>query len=222
MARRRKPKQLDLFDMRKMGLEHDHFERWLRNQGFAHVAGIDEAGRGPLAGPVLAAAVILPAGSRIKGLTDSKRLSDAKRRELYVKIRDKAIAIGVGRAEPAEIDRMNILQATMQSMRRAVDALQQQPDYLLVDGITPIPTVLPQRTLVKGELRSISVAAASIIAKVERDDIMLEMDKLYPDYGFARHKGYGTEAHLLALRQHGVCPIHRKTYRQISDLRQRL
>jgi len=221
MARRKKSQQLALFDMKGLGLDTQHFERWLRNQGYSNVAGIDEAGRGPLAGPVVAAAVILPLNSRIQGVTDSKRLTDNKRRQLFEKIHQRARSIGVGIADPEEIDRLNILQATMQAMRRAVDALEPIPDFLLVDGNTPIPTALPQRTLVKGEMRSISIAAASIIAKVTRDNMMLKLDEEFPQYGFAQHKGYGTAAHLRALREHGVCAVHRRSYRQVFDLDER-
>lgn len=193
------------------------FERRLQQQGYRVVAGIDEAGRGPLAGPVLAAAVVLPECFDLPGLTDSKKLSAAARQRLFPLIRQQAVAVGVGLASAAEIDRCNILQATLKAMQRAVGRLGLAPDYLLVDGITPLPTSIPQQTLKKGDSRSLSIAAASVIAKVVRDRLMVHYDRCYPDYGFAGHKGYGSAAHRRAIAECGPCPIHRTSFRGVRE-----
>lgn len=193
------------------------FERRLQRQGYKVVAGIDEAGRGPLAGPVLAAAVVLPEHFELPGLTDSKKLSPVARERLYPLIRQQALAVGIGLASPAEIDQINILQATLQAMLRAVDRLALSPDYLLIDGITPLPHSLPQQTLKKGDSRSLSIAAASVIAKVVRDRLMVHYDRVFPDYGFAGHKGYGCAAHRQAIASLGPCPIHRATFRGVKE-----
>ena len=193
------------------------FERRLRRQGFQAVAGIDEAGRGPLAGPVLAAAVVLPKHFELPGLTDSKKLSPAARERLFPLIRQQALAVGIGLASSAEVDRLNILQATLQAMLRAVKGLRLGPDYLLIDGITPLPHTLPQQTLKKGDSRSLSIAAASVIAKVVRDRLMVHYDRRYPGYGFAAHKGYGSAAHRQAIADLGPCPIHRATFRGVRE-----
>ena len=176
------------------------------------ICGVDEAGRGPLAGPVCAAAVILPEHLEIPGLTDSKKLSDKKRRELFPIIQEKAVAYGIGLASEAEIDEINILQATFLAMRRALDQLSVKPEIALIDGNRETDFGLPVKTVVKGDSLSANIAAASVLAKVTRDNIMVELAETYPEYGFEIHKGYGTKAHYEALRQYGPCPIHRKTF----------
>lgn len=188
------------------------FEKEAAAQGYRSVAGIDEAGRGPLAGPVVAAAVILPVGLYIDGINDSKQLSVTQREQLFDQISATALAIGIGSADAATIDRINILQATRQAMLLAVTALPAPPDRLLIDGITTIASPLPQLTIKQGDSRSASIAAASIIAKVTRDRLMAEYDRLYPHYGFARHKGYGSQQHREALQHYGPCPIHRLSF----------
>lgn len=194
-----------------------YFEEQARAGGFSACAGIDEAGRGPLAGPVVAAAVILPESFTLEGLTDSKRISEAKRESLFPEIRKQARAVGVGVAHAEEIDRINILQATLQAMQRAIARLPVEADYLLIDGITPLPVSTTQKTLKKGDSRSLSVAAASVIAKVVRDRLMVHYDTKYPGYGLAGHKGYGTKEHLAALDRLGPCPIHRKTFGGVRE-----
>ena len=188
------------------------YERDCAEKGFRLICGIDEAGRGPLAGPVVAGAVILPQDCEILGLNDSKKLSEARRNELFDEIRDKALAFGVGIVGQARIDEINILQADYEAMCEAVGALRIMPQILLNDAVT-IPQVrLPQIPVVHGDAKSVSIAAASIIAKVTRDRMMLEYDALFPEYGFADHKGYGTAAHYEALLKYGPCPIHRKSF----------
>ena len=177
-----------------------------------YVCGIDEAGRGPLAGPVVAAAVILPKGMVIPYVNDSKKLTERRRELLYPEIMEKALAVGVGIVSPERIDEINILQATYEAMRQALSQLPVRPDVLLNDAVR-IPGVdIPQVPIVKGDAKSISIACASVIAKVTRDRMMVEYDQLYPAYGFAGHKGYGSAAHMEALRQIGPCPIHRRTF----------
>ena len=176
------------------------------------ICGVDEAGRGPLAGPVCAAAVILPKHLQIPGLTDSKKLSDKKRRELFPIIQQQAIAYGIGLASEAEIDEINILQATFLAMRRALDQLSIRPEIALIDGNRETDFGLPVRTVVKGDSLSANIAAASVLAKVTRDNILVELASQYPEYGFEIHKGYGTKAHYEALRTYGPCPIHRKSF----------
>ena len=193
------------------------YENLALKRGFRAVAGIDEAGRGPLAGPVVAAAVILPSGADLPGIDDSKKLSAPKREHLYGLISDCALAVGVGMADHSCIDRINILQATLRAMAEAVANLAVAPDYLLIDGISTIPLNLPQRTIKKGDSASISIAAASVIAKVTRDRMMMEYDRQYPGYGFAEHKGYGCASHLSAIAKLGPSPIHRKTFRGVKE-----
>lgn len=193
------------------------YEDLALNNGFRVVAGIDEAGRGPLAGPVVAAAVVLPPRADLPGIDDSKKLSASKRELLYGLISGCALAVGVGVADHDCIDRINILQATLRAMAEAVGQLALSPDYLLIDGISTIPLTLPQRTIKKGDSASISIAAASIIAKVTRDRMMLDYDLQYPGYGFAEHKGYGCASHLAAIAKLGPCPIHRKTFRGVKE-----
>lgn len=194
-----------------------YFEERARSRGCRAVAGIDEAGRGPLAGPVVAAAVILPHDFELPGLTDSKKLSESKRGSLYPLIREQALAVGVGVASAGEIDRINILQATLLSMQRALGRLKIAPDHLLIDGITPLPVDTSQETLKKGDSRSLSVAAASVVAKVVRDRIMLTLDRQLPEYGFAKHKGYGTEQHRKAIATYGPTFQHRKSFGGVRE-----
>jgi ribonuclease HII len=193
------------------------YEKAAQRSGFSLIAGIDEAGRGPLAGPVMAAAVILPVGLSIKGVDDSKKLTADKREKLFDTIMSLALSVGVGIVTPAEIDRINILQATRCAMLSAVQQLSFQPDYLLIDGITAIDSRIPQKTIKKGDSLSLSIAAASIIAKVTRDRYMIEMDIIHPGYGFAGHKGYGSAAHLDAIRKLGPTPIHRLTFGGVKE-----
>lgn len=181
-------------------------------EGVRIICGVDEAGRGPLAGPVCAAAVILPEHLRIPGLTDSKKLTDKKRRELFPLIQEQAIAYGIGFASEREIDEINILQATFLAMQRALEQLPVRPELALIDGNREKDFGIPVKTVVKGDSLSANIAAASILAKVSRDDLMLKMDEAYPEYGFAVHKGYGTKAHYTALREYGPSPIHRMTF----------
>lgn len=180
--------------------------------GFRCVCGVDEAGRGPLAGPVCAAAVILPPNMEIPGLNDSKKLSDKKRRELMPVIKESALAYGIAFADEKEIDSINILQATFLAMERAIAQLPVKPDLALIDGNREKDFGLPVKTVIHGDSLSASIAAASVLAKVTRDDLMLELAKDYPQYGFEVHKGYGTKVHYAALRQYGPCPIHRMSF----------
>lgn len=180
--------------------------------GMNVICGVDEAGRGPLAGPVCAAAVILPPHLEIPGLTDSKKLTDKKRRELYPIIKEQAIAYGIGLASAQEIDEINILQATFLAMQRALDQLNIKPDLALIDGNREKDFGVPVKTVVKGDSLSMNIAAASILAKVTRDDMMVKLAEEYPQYGFEIHKGYGTKAHYAALTNHGPSPIHRMTF----------
>ena len=188
------------------------FEQKYYNKGYKWICGVDEAGRGPLAGPVCAAAVILPANIDIPGLNDSKKLSDKKRRVLYPLICEKAIAYGIAFADHREIDEINILQATYLAMERAISQLSQKPEIALIDGNRAKDFGIPVETVVGGDGRSASIAAASILAKVTRDNYMLEIAKTYPQYGFDIHKGYGTKVHYAALAEHGPCKIHRLTF----------
>lgn len=176
------------------------------------ICGIDEAGRGPLAGPVVAGAVILPKDLKILYLNDSKQLSERQREELYEEIMEKAVSVGVGVVSHKRIDQINILQATFEAMRQAIAGLSIQPDLLLNDAVTIPQVSIRQIPIVKGDAKSLSIAAASIIAKVTRDRIMVEYDRLYPKYGFAGHKGYGAKTHIEAIQKYGMSPIHRKTF----------
>ena len=188
------------------------FEQELFSKGYQLVCGVDEAGRGPLAGPVCAAAVILPAGLEIPGLDDSKKLSDKRRRELFPVIKEQAIAYGIGLASHEEIDEINILQATFLAMERAIAQLQVKPEFALIDGNREKDFGLPVKTVVKGDSLSANIAAASVLAKVTRDQLMEELALTYPGYGFEIHKGYGTKAHYAALTEKGASPIHRMTF----------
>ncbi|MBI5843555.1 MAG: ribonuclease HII [Deltaproteobacteria bacterium] len=192
-------------------------EREAWEAGHAMVAGVDEVGRGPLAGPVVAAAVILPRDFDPTGIGDSKAIKEAQREVQCERIQKCALAVGVGRAEHYEIDEINILQASLLAMRRAVENLGQGADYLIVDGRFRIPVDLPQLPLVHGDALCVSVAAASIVAKVFRDRLMAELDEIYPVYGFARHKGYPTKSHYAAIGLHGPSPVHRLSFRGVKD-----
>ena len=187
-------------------------EQGYYDRGIQLICGVDEAGRGPLAGPVCAAAVILPANIDIPGLNDSKKLSDKRRRELFPLIKEHAIAYAIAFADHNEIDEINILQATYLAMERAINQLKVKPEAAIIDGNRTKDFGIPVETVVKGDSRSASIAAASILAKVTRDDYMLQMAEEYPQYGFEIHKGYGTKAHYAALLQHGASPIHRMTF----------
>lgn len=179
---------------------------------FGYVCGIDEVGRGPLAGPVVAAAVILPKNCQILYLNDSKKLSEKKREELYEVIMKEAVAVGIGMVSPARIDEINILQATYEAMREAISKLSVTPSVLLNDAVTIPEVTIPQVPIIKGDAKSVSIAAASIIAKVTRDRLMVEYDEMLPGYGFAKNKGYGTAEHIAALKENGATLIHRKTF----------
>lgn len=187
-------------------------EDTLYETGAKIICGVDEAGRGPLAGPVCAAAVILPPHLEITGLNDSKKLTDKRRRELFPVIIDNALAYGIGFADHTEVDEINILQATYLAMERALSQLAVKPDIALIDGNRAKDFGLPVQTVVKGDSLSANIAAASVLAKVTRDDVMLKMAEHYPEYGFEVHKGYGTKAHYEAIAQHGPCAIHRMTF----------
>ena len=189
-----------------------HYENLQKAQGFQLVCGVDEAGRGPLAGPVCAAAVILPENVNIPGLNESKKLSDKRRREMFPLIKEQAVAYSIAFATEEEIDSINILQATFLTMQRAIDGLQVKADFALIDGNREKNFGLPVKTIVGGDGLSASIAAASILAKVTRDDYMLELAKKYPQYKFDIHKGYGTKAHYEALSQFGPCKAHRITF----------
>jgi ribonuclease HII len=193
--------------------EIQQFERTLRQQGYRRIAGIEEAGRGALAGPVVAAAVILPIDCQISGVTDSKQLTPKRRAELFDDIYRTAVAVGVGRVGNEEIDRINILQATMGAMAQAIAQITPAPDYVLVDGTHLPETALPAKAIPKGDTLIQSIAAASIIAKVTRDRLMIELDETYPGYGFQVHKGYGTLLHRQGIAQLGPCPIHRRSFK---------
>ncbi|WP_218924816.1 ribonuclease HII [Bacillus sp. AFS015802] len=193
------------------------YENELRLQGFTRIAGIDEVGRGPLAGPVVTAAVILPSDFYLAGLNDSKKLSEVKREEFYAYIEEHAIALGVGMVHAAEIDSINIYQATKKAMNEAVVHLEVQPDYLLIDAMN-IQSPYPSQSIIKGDAKSISIAAASIVAKVTRDRLMKEYAETYPGYAFEKNAGYGTKEHLMGLEKLGVTPLHRKSFSPVKEL----
>jgi ribonuclease HII len=192
-----------------------HFEKEAYRRGCRLVSGIDEVGRGPLAGPVVAAAVILPQDVELPGVRDSKDLTSAQRDARYQDVLSRASAVGIGSVEPAEIDRINILQATFKAMMQAIESLPLPPDFLLIDGPYELPVAIAQKGIPRGDRRSISIASASIVAKVYRDRLMCEWHTRYPVYGFAQNKGYGTAKHLEALRRHGPCPLHRLSFRGV-------
>ena len=188
------------------------YERDLRAAGKRCIAGVDEVGRGPLAGPVVAAAVILPEGIELPGVNDSKKITEKKREVLFDFVKEHALAYGIGQASEQEIDEINILQATFLAMRRAVEALDVPADLALVDGNRIQGLDIPAETVIGGDGKVLSIAAASILAKVTRDRYMREMAQTYPEYGFEKHKGYGTKAHYAAIEQYGICPLHRRTF----------
>ena len=194
----------------------EEFEVEARSRGYRHIAGLDEAGRGPLAGPVVAAAVLLPRRCLLPGLNDSKQIVESDRARLFAEIVRRATGVGIGAATEAEIDRLNILQASLLAMRRALMALPVQPDFLLLDAVTLSGLSIPQRPIIKGDGLSFSIAAASIVAKVTRDRLMVEYHRWYPQYNFAEHKGYGTPEHLRLLREHGPCAIHRRSFAPVQ------
>lgn len=200
-----------------MSLPNFEYENKHYAEGFSSVCGCDEAGRGPLCGPVVAAAVILPKDAVIDGLNDSKKLTEKKRDALFDVIKEKSLAYAIAEASTEEIDEINILNASMLAMRRAVDALSIKADFALIDGNCSRGFSIPTETVVKGDAKSMSIAAASILAKVTRDRQCEELDRLYPEYGIAKHKGYPTKDHMDAVRQHGPSPIHRKTFLKFLD-----
>ena len=194
-----------------------HFEQQAIRNGFRYIAGVDEAGRGPLAGPVVAAAVILPESFDLPGLTDSKKLTEKKREELYPLIRQQAVSVGIGLATPRDIDTHNILEATLMSMQKAITRLSTAPHFLLIDGISRVNSVIPQKTIKKGDSRSLSIAAASVVAKVVRDRIMVAFDRHFPEFGFSKHKGYGSESHREVIARLGPTPLHRYSFRGVRE-----
>ena len=192
-------------------------EEAARRRGALRIAGLDEVGRGPLFGPVVAAAVILPRGCRLQGLTDSKKLTERKREELDIEIRSNAVALAISAVDAATIDRINIRRASLLAMRRAVEQLALTPDYLLIDGRDTIDWPCPQQAVVQGDATSYSIAAASVLAKVYRDRLLVELDREFPGYGLASHKGYGCPEHLAALARLGPTPLHRKSYQPVAQ-----
>ncbi len=205
-------KEERLIKLKEKLSEMKSYEKDLWAKGCKYVAGVDEVGRGPLAGPVVTAAVILPENFNVLGVDDSKKLSPKKRDELYELIIENAIAVSIGRKEPEIIDEINILQATKEAMKEAILGLGVRPDHVLIDAVKLDDLGIPQTSIIKGDAKSVSIAAASIIAKVTRDREMIEMDSVYPGYAFASNKGYGTKAHYEGLKKLGPCPIHRKTF----------
>jgi len=195
-----------------------YFERCAREAGSCRIAGLDEAGRGPLAGPVVAAAVVLPEGLLLPGVTDSKKLTPRQREKLYDVITAAAVDYGIGTADERTIDEVNILQATIIAMERALQAIVPPPDYLLIDALTLPRTNLLQKAIIRGDCRSHSIAAASILAKVFRDRLMERLHERYPQYNFQRHKGYGTKEHLDLIRKHGPCDAHRRSFEPVASM----
>lgn len=205
-------RKLEAYGREKERLEHMLAFEKKYGEEYDCICGIDEAGRGPFAGPVVAGAVVLPKGLKIEGLNDSKQVSPKRREELYDEIREKAVSFGIGMSSPARIDEINILQATYEAMQHAVEDLQVVPDLLLNDAVTIPQIPIKQIGIIKGDARSLSIAAASIMAKVTRDRLMVEYASLYPEYGFEKNKGYGSAEHREALQKYGPCPIHRNTF----------
>lgn len=193
-----------------------YFENKYRKQGFQNIAGIDEVGRGPLAGPVVAAAVILPADFYLPGIDDSKKLTEQKREEFARTICEKALAVGIGLIDVDVIDSINILEASKKAMLSSISELSIKPDFLLIDAVK-LTTPYPQEAIIKGDAKSVSIAAASIVAKVTRDRLMKDLDKEYPEYGFSQNMGYGTKEHLLAIEKYGVTKYHRKSFSPVKD-----
>ena len=188
------------------------YEKDLYSKGYEYICGIDEAGRGPLCGPVVAAAVILKKSDKIEGVNDSKKLSEKKREALFEQIKERAVAWSVGIVDEKTIDEINILEATRLAMKKAVEGLKQKPDYALVDAEKKVPIDVPHTPIIKGDALSESIAAASIIAKVTRDHMIIKLDKDYPQYNFAKNKGYGTKEHTDAIKEYGLCPAHRRSF----------
>jgi ribonuclease HII len=193
------------------------FEKALYEKGITRIAGVDEAGRGPLAGPVVAAAVILKKDAVLQYVDDSKKLSEKERELALIEIKEKALAIGIGISSVEEIDLINIYRASREAMLSAIKQLKVKPEYILTDAM-PMEIDIPMDAIIKGDAKSVSIAAASIVAKTTRDAYMIEMDKLFPQYGFAKHKGYPTKEHIEALKTYGVTPIHRKTYQPVKEI----
>ncbi|MDI6452588.1 ribonuclease HII [Peloplasma aerotolerans] len=193
------------------------YENELYNQGLKYIAGVDEAGRGPLAGPVVAAAVILKKDAKLKYVNDSKQLTEKQRDLALIEIKENALAIGIGISSVDEIDRINIYRAAREAMLSAIYQLKIRPDFLLIDAM-PMEIDIPFKSMIKGDTLSVSIAAASIVAKTTRDAYMIEMDKVFPQYNFKQHKGYGTKEHLEAIKTYGITPIHRKTFKPIKDM----
>lgn len=214
------PKNLSLFPKNTSSSVCDPFfyEELARKAGYGLIAGIDEAGRGPLAGPVVAAAVILPLGVELTGVRDSKKMTAKAREEAFVVIIRQALSSGIGVVSHGYVDEFNVLRASLEAMRRAVLALDPQPEFLLVDGINSVPLQIPQRCLKRGDQTSKSISAASVVAKVYRDRIMDSYHERYPAYGFTKHKGYGTQSHLEALKRFGPCPVHRLTFKGVLQV----
>ena len=194
-----------------------HYEDLLYEKGVKYIAGIDEAGRGPLAGPVVAAAVILKKGSKLELVDDSKKLTEKQREKALEEIKSHALAIGIGIASVEEIDRINIYRAAREAMQSAIKQLKIKPEFLLIDAM-PMEIDIPSESIIKGDQKSISIAAASIIAKTTRDQYMIEMDKIFPQYNFKQHKGYGTKEHIELIKKYGYTPIHRKSYEPIKSM----
>lgn len=213
------PKNLPLFPDSAIDSSVDpfFFENLAGKAGFRAIAGVDEAGRGPLAGPVVGAAVIIPAGVELPGVRDSKKMTAKAREEALVRIQTEALAAAVGVVSHQDIDELNILQASLEAMRRAVDGLRHPTEFLLVDGNQPVPAAQPQRCIPKGDRLSRSISAASVLAKVYRDRIMSSYHRQYPCYGFDRNKGYGTREHLAALARYGACPVHRRSFKGVNE-----
>lgn len=193
------------------------FEDELYEKGITYIAGIDEAGRGPLAGPVVAAAVILKKGAKLNYVDDSKKLSEKQRQKALIEIKENALAIGIGISSVDEIDRINIYRAAREAMHSAIKQLKIKPEFLLIDAM-PMEIDISSKSIIKGDQKSISIAAASIVAKTTRDQYMIEMDKVFPLYNFKQHKGYGTKEHIELIKRHGYTPIHRKTYEPIKSM----
>lgn len=194
------------------------YEKELSKNGFQYIGGVDEAGRGPLVGPVVAACCVLPSDFKLDGLTDSKKLSEKKRNIFFDYIKEHAVTYGIGIVEPDIIDEINILQASKLAMVKAIDACHMKPDYLIIDGNQKIKYELPMQAIVKGDSKSISIAAASVLAKVTRDKMLYELDEKYPMYGFKNHKGYPTKQHLLALKEYGLIEGYRKSYGPVKEI----
>ena len=200
-------------ELRLTELKKIEEEIYSKNPNFKYICGIDEAGRGPLAGPVVVACAVMPRDSMIEGVNDSKKISEKKREELFEKITSEAISYGVGVIDQKEIDRINILNATKEGLTMAVKELSVRPDLIIVDALNNIDTEgIPYESIIKGDAKCYSIAAASIIAKVTRDRIMRQWDEIYPQYGFIKHKGYGTAAHIAAIKEYGPCPLHRNSF----------